>query len=104
VPSVTSGGLNAWNGNTGRPIAEGWRLQATEAARGELGLDRMFWDLTRTEARAHPGAVLRRLGARVGAFLAPPVPDRWQWWMTVLWPLALIAALHAWQGAPAWRA
>jgi len=104
VPSVTSGGLNAWNGNTGRPIAEGWRLQAAEAGRGEVGLDRMFWDLTRAEWRSHPGAVLQRLAGRIGAFVAPPAPDRWQWWMAVLWPLALIAAVHAALGAPAWRA
>jgi hypothetical protein len=104
VPSLTSGGLNAWNGNTGRPIAEGWRLQAAESARGELGLDRMFWDLTRAEARAHPGAVLRRVAVRIVAFVAPPAPDRWQWWLTMLWPLALLAGFHAWFGAPAWRA
>lgn len=91
VPLLTSGGLNAWNGNTGRPIGEGWEIQARERGRGEIGLDRMFWRLTLDEARRHPALVARRAVGRVYAHLAPLGSDPAGWVYRLAWPLAALA-------------
>ena len=90
VPSLTSGGLNAWNGNTGRHITEGWEIQAANAHLGEIGLDRMFWRLTREEVRAHPGAAAERLVRRGVHYVWPPSSRPEQWMLLAMWPLAAI--------------
>jgi hypothetical protein len=90
VPSLTNGGLNAWNGNTGRPITEGWKIQAANAHRGEIGLDRMFWRLAREEITAHPRAAADRLARRVVWCVWPPSSRPEQWLLLALWPLAAI--------------
>ncbi len=93
VPSLTNGGLNAWNGTTGRPIGEGWQIQAAHAERGEIGLDRMFWQRVREEVVRDPPAAARRLVRRAVDYLGPPPPTADQMASLLAWPLAWLGVV-----------
>lgn len=68
----TSGGLNLWAGNTGRPIREGWEWMSRDLPRrGERGMDRAFRDRTQAWIRAYPGEFLGQLAAKAASFLVP---------------------------------
>lgn len=104
VPSLTNGGLNAWNGATRRPIGEGWEIQAANASLGEVGLDRMFWRLARAEVSEHPRQAVARFVARLGAYAGPPPARPEQWMLVAAWPLALLGAWSLATGAARGRA
>jgi len=104
VPTLTNGGLNAWNGNTGRPIAEGWGLQQRNVERGEVGLDRMFWRLTREEIAMHPRAAADRLAGRIAGYVGPPSSQPAQWMLLAMWPLAAIGVWGLASGPASGRA
>jgi 4-amino-4-deoxy-L-arabinose transferase-like glycosyltransferase len=103
VPTLTSGGLNVWVGNSGQAIQEGWRIQAREWRRGEVGLDRMFWRMAWEESRAHPRQVVRRLAGKAVSYLAPPRIRTGQAVHQLLWPLAWFGALAMGREAFRWR-
>ncbi|HUK62680.1 MAG TPA: hypothetical protein VLV15_05080, partial [Dongiaceae bacterium] len=103
VPSLTSGGINAWQGATGRPIGEGWQIASEHVSLGELGLDRMFWSLAGAEARAHPVAFLGRLVHKARDYVLPPGPRGGQWTHALLWGPALIGAGSLLRRTTPWR-
>lgn len=104
VPSLTNGGLNAWNGTTGRLIGEGWELQAQQSARGEIGLDRMFWGLVRDEMQNDPIGSARRLARRAVNYLGPPPLVPRQIVLLLAWPLALLGVVAMARGRGLGRA
>jgi hypothetical protein len=104
VVSLTSGGLNAWQGATGRPIDEGWRIASGNVPLGELGLDRMLWRLAGSEATAHPVAFLGRMMHKARDYALPPSPHGGQWTHALLWGPALIGAGSLLRRATPWRA
>jgi hypothetical protein len=71
VPSLTSGGINAWAG-AGHRVSDGWQLAARHVELGELGLDRMFWGLTAEMARSTPVAFAWTLVHRLHDYAFPP--------------------------------
>jgi hypothetical protein len=104
VPTLTSGGINAWQGTTARPIDEGWRIASGHVSLGELGLDRLFWNLARAEAIAHPVAFLGRLVHKARDYALPPSPYGGQWTHALLWGPALVGAGSLLRRATPWRA
>jgi hypothetical protein len=103
VPSLSSGGLNAWNGNTGQPIHDGWILQSRHADLGEIGLDRMFWRLTIDDLEAHPTQVAQRIARKAVDCGLPSAFDRWQGVLALLWPLAVLGVVVGlWTNVP-WK-
>ncbi|MFI5370541.1 MAG: hypothetical protein ACHQ52_03210 [Candidatus Eisenbacteria bacterium] len=104
VPSLTSGGINAWDGATGRRIGDGWKIAADHVSLGELGLDRMFWRLAREEVRAHPLACAGRLARRVRDTVLPPAPWHGQWTHALLWGPALAGLALAMRRVTPWSA
>jgi hypothetical protein len=91
VPSLTSGGMNAWAGATGRPIHEAWVMSADSVALGERGLDRMFWRLARDEGRMRPAAVASLTVHKLHDYVMPPAPRAAEWPHILLWGPALAA-------------
>jgi hypothetical protein len=99
VPILTSGGINAWSGNAGVRVSEGWEAMSARASLGEVGLDRYFWSLARDYAVSHPRAVAYRV-ARKSAAYAVPLERRPEFWLHRAAVLLALACLLF----PAWRA
>lgn len=104
VVSLTSGGINTWDGASGGRIGEGWRIASEHVALGELGLDRMFWRLALDEARDHPREYALRLALRVRDTVLPPAPRGGQWTHALLWGPALAGLVLALRRVAVWRA
>jgi hypothetical protein len=103
VVSLTSGGINAWEGATGHPIGEGWQMASGHVSLGELGLDRMFWSLARAEVVAHPGEFVGRLAHKARDYALPPPPRGGQWTHALVWGPALVGLALALARAAPWR-
>lgn len=99
VPIATNGGINAWTGNTGAPVSEGWQLMSARPELGEIGLDRYFWNLTRDYVASHPRALAYRVARKAAAY-ALPLERRPEFWLHRVAVLLALACLLF----PAWRA
>ena len=97
---LTSGGMNFWIGNGRGDVHDAWEVMSRELpARGEIGMDRWFYQDTWSHGaeilRALPGALVTK--ARTFATLL--ASDGWFLPWRVLWPLALAGLLLSWPAA-----